>query len=184
MAGKIPGVEIARRRRFGGWSDNPSFLINSAFGSARSRVFYHSHLTSTSFSQRRSDEDEKLGGVARKAKHRLDEKLRGHCKSEIDSQERSEIGTKSSACMVVGDRQMEVFGLKKNGSKRFSWGRLWLNWKSSNQEECAVCLEKFKFSEKVTRMPCAHKFHSICLLPWLKSHAHCPCCRTSVLGST
>lgn len=100
-----------------------------------------------------------------------------------NSQEKSEIETKPSNCMEVGDMQMEIFGLKKNGSKRFSWGILGLNWKSSDQNECAVCLEKFKFNEKLTRMPCAHRFHSMCLLPWLKSNAHCPCCRTSVLGS-
>ncbi|KAI3524361.1 hypothetical protein L1887_03015 [Cichorium endivia] len=193
MAGKIPGVESARRRRFHGstgWYDS-SFIINSAIGSSRSRVFYDTHLTSTSFSQRRLDEDGKLGGVARKAKERLDGKLRSHWKSEINSQERcrgasllGEIGKKPSAtCMVMGDLQMEVFGLKRSGSKRFNWGKLGLNWKSSDQEECAVCLGKFKFGEKLTRIPCAHRFHSMCLLPWLESHAHCPCCRTSVLSA-
>ncbi|KAL7599245.1 putative RING-H2 finger protein ATL71 [Lactuca sativa] len=182
MAGKIPGLEVARRRRFHGWSDS-SFTINSALGYTRSRVSYHTHLTSTPCSHRSSDEDGKLGCVARKAKQRLDGKLRGHWKSEISSQEKSEIETKPSNCMEVGDMQMEIFGLKKNGSKRFSWGILGLNWKSSDQNECAVCLEKFKFNEKLTRMPCAHRFHSMCLLPWLKSNAHCPCCRTSVLGS-
>lgn len=78
---------------------------------------------------------------------------------------------------------MEVFGLKKSGSKRFNWGKMGLNWKSSDQDECSVCLDKFKVGEKLARLPCAHRFHSVCSLPWLESHAHCPCCRMSVLGS-
>ncbi|KAI3788244.1 hypothetical protein L2E82_01004 [Cichorium intybus] len=81
--------------------------------------------------QRRLDEDGKLGGVARKAKERLDGKLRSHWKSEINSQERcrgaslvGEIGRKpSDTCMVMGDLQMEVFSLKRSGSKEFNWGK-------------------------------------------------------------
>ncbi|KAI3689329.1 hypothetical protein L2E82_47283 [Cichorium intybus] len=77
------------------------------------------------------DEDGKLGGVARKAKERLDGKLRSHWKSEINSQERcrgaslvGEIGRKpSDTCMVMGDLQMEVFSLKRSGSKEFNWGK-------------------------------------------------------------
>ncbi|KAI3714938.1 hypothetical protein L6452_21900 [Arctium lappa] len=196
MAGTIPGVETARRRRFRGSSGCPdsSFLINSAFGSTR-RLSYDTHLNSTSFLHRsmvsQSDEDGKLGGVARKAKERLEGRLRGHWKSETNSQERlrganlvQEIGRKpTTSSMVVGDLQMEVFGLKKSGSKRFNWGKMGLNWKSLDQDECVVCLDKFKVGEKLARLPCAHRFHSMCLLPWLESHAHCPCCRTNVLGS-
>ncbi|XP_021990224.1 probable E3 ubiquitin-protein ligase RHY1A isoform X1 [Helianthus annuus] len=194
MAGTIPGVESARRRRFHGGSDS-SFTINLGYRSTRSRDFYNTHLTTTSFLQtcmiNNSDQDGKLGCVARKAKERLDERLRSHRKSETNSsQERSrgaslvkEIERKPSSSMVVGDLQMEGFGLKRSGSKKFSWGKMGLIWKSSEQDECVVCLEKFKVGEKLDRLPCAHRFHSVCLLPWLESHAHCPCCRMSVLGS-
>ncbi|KAK1417219.1 hypothetical protein QVD17_26344 [Tagetes erecta] len=196
MAGTLPGVETARRRRFhgsNGWSDS-SFNSNSAFGSTRNRGFYNTHFNSTLFSQRsvinHYDQDEKLGGVARKAKERLHERLRSHRKSETNSQERSrggslveEIGRKPSNSMVVGGLQLEVFGLKKSGSKRFSWGKMGLVWKSLDQDECVVCLEKFKAGEKLDRLPCAHRFHSMCVLPWLERHAHCPCCRMSVLAS-
>ncbi|KAK1413998.1 hypothetical protein QVD17_29735 [Tagetes erecta] len=195
MAGKLPGVECARRRRFSGsngWADS-SVVINSAFGSTRSWRFYDNHVTSTSFSQRsivnQSEQDAKLGGVARKAKERLDGKLRSHWKSETNSQERSrgssvvdETGRKPSTSTTAGDSQA---GLKKSGSKMFSWGKMaGLNQKSPVQDECVVCLEKFKAGEKLDRLPCTHRFHSMCLLPWLKVHAHCPCCRMSVLGST
>nr|XP_043625066.1 probable E3 ubiquitin-protein ligase RHY1A [Erigeron canadensis] len=200
MAGKIPGVESARRRRMfpgsTGWSDS-SFAINSALGSTRGRGFYDTHFTTTSLSKRsmvnQLDEDEKLGGVARIAKQRLDGKLRSHYwKSQSNSiqnnQERStganrveEVGRKPSSNIGTGDMQTEGYGLKKSSSKRFSWGKLGLNWKSSDQDECAVCLDKFKVGDKLERLPCAHRFHSVCLLPWLESNAHCPCCRMSVL---
>ncbi|KAL8234967.1 hypothetical protein R6Q59_021067 [Mikania micrantha] len=193
MAGTIPGVECARRRRFHGstgltgWSGS-SFTMNSM----RNRGVYDTHFTSTSVSRssviNQSDEDGKLGGVARKAKERLDVRLRSHWKPEINSQERSrgaslveEIERKPRSSMVVGDLQMEVFGLKKSGSKKSNWGKMGLIWKSSDQDECVVCLEKFKDGEKLGRLPCAHRFHSVCLLPWLESHAQCPCCRMSVL---
>ncbi|KAK9078789.1 hypothetical protein SSX86_002847 [Deinandra increscens subsp. villosa] len=225
MAGTLPGVETARRRRFRGstgmtgWSDS-SFSINSVLGSTRTRGFYEARFVPTSLSVKinllymnlsaskmlcffysllcliikqqtsmiinQSDQDEKLGGVARKAKERLDERLRTHRQerysrggSLVEESGRNTI----SSSMVVGDLQMEGFGLKRSGSKRFNWGKMGSIWKSSDQDECVVCLERFKVGEKLDRLPCAHRFHSVCLLPWLERHTHCPCCRMSVLGA-
>lgn len=48
-------------------------------------------------------------------------------------------------------------------------------------ELCAVCLEKVRGKKKkVMRLPCSHKYHSDCVLPWLAAHPDCPCCRTAV----
>ncbi|XP_023759950.1 probable E3 ubiquitin-protein ligase RHY1A [Lactuca sativa] len=193
MAGMLPGVESARRRRVHGggvWCDSSS-VVSSGFGSARFRVSHDTHLTSTSFLQRsmvnQSDEDSKLGGAAREAKERLDGRLRGHLNKEIrrkKSQERpSNVGRVSTTSVVVENLQIEVIGLKKSGLKRLSWGKTGLSWKSSNQEECVICLDNFKANEKVIHLPCTHRFHSNCLLPWLESNAQCPCCRTIVIGS-
>nr|GEY13971.1 probable E3 ubiquitin-protein ligase RHY1A [Tanacetum cinerariifolium] len=196
MAGKIPGLECARRRRFPGstgWSDS-SIMLNSAFRSTRSRGFYDTHFTSTSLSQRsmvnQLDQDEKLEGVAREAKERLDGKLRSHWQLDINSQEISrsaslveENGRKPSTSIVGGDLQMEVYDMKKSGSKGFNWCKMGMNWKSSDQYECVVCLEKFKIGDKLTRLPCAHRFHFKCMVPWLKNRTICPCCRMSVFGS-
>ncbi|PWA88243.1 Zinc finger, RING/FYVE/PHD-type [Artemisia annua] len=105
------------------------------------------------------------------------------------SQERSrsaslveEIGRKPSTSIIVGDLQTEVFDSKKCGSKRFSWCKMGLNWKSCDQYECVVCLEKFKVGDKLTRLPCAHRFHFKCMVPWLENRTICPCCRMSVFG--
>lgn len=100
------------------------------------------------------------------------------------SQERpSNVGRVSTTSVVVENLQIEVIGLKKSGLKRLSWGKTGLSWKSSNQEECVICLDNFKANEKVIHLPCTHRFHSNCLLPWLESNAQCPCCRTIVIGS-
>ncbi|KAG9454390.1 hypothetical protein H6P81_007294 [Aristolochia fimbriata] len=51
-------------------------------------------------------------------------------------------------------------------------------------ETCAICFEEFGESKKVvTETPCAHLFHSDCLLPWLVSattSTTCPLCRSTL----
>ncbi|XP_022946687.1 probable E3 ubiquitin-protein ligase RHY1A [Cucurbita moschata] len=172
MAGMLPGVECARRRRFHQSitsSDTPSTAAK--LGSTRRPSFclYTSnrdfHITSSSScSQQRSSshqayQNEKLGEIAREAKERLDERLRTHRKPE-NPRKKSGEGWKEESIT----------------KKRFTWGKL-MKWKASEQEECAVCLEGFRAGEPLVHLPCAHKFHSACLVPWLQTNAHCPCCR-------
>ncbi|XP_040996397.1 probable E3 ubiquitin-protein ligase RHY1A [Juglans microcarpa x Juglans regia] len=190
MAGMLPGVECARRRRFhqsGACSDSPSTV--AALGGTRRSSFclYRSNHepqhTSTS-SQKRSllnqvYRDENLGEVAREAKERLDERLRTQRKSKAKS-------TQSLRCVegrsiVLEELNTEMFGFKKGGSRRFSWAKL--RWKVSDQDECAVCLEELKGVENLVHLPCAHRFHEKCLVPWLVNNAHCPCCRMGIISS-
>ncbi|KAJ1293023.1 hypothetical protein BS78_01G036300 [Paspalum vaginatum] len=42
---------------------------------------------------------------------------------------------------------------------------------------CSVCLEDFEIGSEAKEMPCQHKFHSNCILPWLELHSSCPICR-------
>ncbi|XP_030468748.1 probable E3 ubiquitin-protein ligase RHY1A isoform X2 [Syzygium oleosum] len=192
MAGMLPGVECARRRRLhqsgGAWSDPPP---TAAYGSVRrcslslhSRSHEPHHHSSSSYFRgvmNRGCEDEKLGGVAREAKERLDEKLRTQ---RIKSECRRSNADGRRTREQEGDTQLrrEVVpgnGLKKGGgTKRFSWGKL--SWKATDQEECAVCLDSFRAGETLIHLPCTHRFHSRCLVPWLESHSQCPCCRMAV----
>ncbi|KAG7657607.1 Zinc finger RING-type [Arabidopsis suecica] len=43
--------------------------------------------------------------------------------------------------------------------------------------QCSVCLDDFEIGTEAKLMPCTHKFHSDCLLPWLELHSSCPVCR-------
>ena len=47
-----------------------------------------------------------------------------------------------------------------------------------NNRECCICLEENKLDDLVTRLPCAHIFHTHCIIDWLANHScTCPVCR-------
>ncbi|CAH8390664.1 unnamed protein product [Eruca vesicaria subsp. sativa] len=43
--------------------------------------------------------------------------------------------------------------------------------------QCSVCLDDFEIGVEAKEMPCKHRFHGECLLPWLELHCSCPVCR-------
>ncbi|KAF6166904.1 hypothetical protein GIB67_020133 [Kingdonia uniflora] len=174
MAGMLAGVECARRRRLR-HPDSQAATVGQSRTRRSSLCLYPSnyetHLTSSSSLLRNASnhgsQGEKLEGVAKEAKERLDGKLRNQRKLE------------GKRCNSKGDVQIEVFATKKSRSfKKFSWAKF--GWKASDQDECAICLEWFETGDTLVHLPCAHRFHSRCIVPWIETNAHCPCCRMSI----
>lgn len=48
---------------------------------------------------------------------------------------------------------------------------------TSKNLQCTVCMEDFVLKEPVRQLPCSHKFHNDCIVPWLEMHGSCPICR-------
>lgn len=44
-------------------------------------------------------------------------------------------------------------------------------------EECAVCKDGVAAGECVKRLPCSHRYHEECIVPWLEVRNSCPLCR-------
>ncbi|CAH1434858.1 unnamed protein product [Lactuca virosa] len=44
-------------------------------------------------------------------------------------------------------------------------------------KECVVCKEEMREGRDVCELPCEHRFHWMCILPWLIKRNTCPCCR-------
>lgn len=159
--------------------------MNSAGGSRRpSFCLYCPGLDSqlsTGFLQTRGNfskgiHDGELGDAAREAKERLDERLRSQRPAEIKRHNSEILG----ASTVIGNVQREVYSSKRC-CKKFSWSKL--GWKASEQVECVVCLDNFKTGDILVHLPCAHRFHWNCAMPWLESSSQCPCCRMPVSSS-
>ena len=42
---------------------------------------------------------------------------------------------------------------------------------------CPVCLDEVAAGGEALEMPCKHRFHDPCIVPWLEMHSSCPVCR-------
>ncbi|THU66921.1 hypothetical protein C4D60_Mb05t19270 [Musa balbisiana] len=186
MAGMLPGVDCARRRRFHNGGSVDSLTSGSRRSASPLWTTGHDMHPSSSISMMQSHQqrsimnkeihEEALGHTAREARERLDARLR------IKSLGCMKLG-ESEGCghgrlhRILGSVQRQVFSSKKS-TRKFSWSKL--RWKASEQADCAVCLEDFQEGDMLVHLPCAHRFHWNCVLPWLESSSHCPCCRMTI----
>lgn len=50
----------------------------------------------------------------------------------------------------------------------------------SQQDTCAICMNKFEKRTRVDVLPCSHVFHPQCITQWTRSKNTCPYCRQSI----
>ncbi|KAJ3695539.1 hypothetical protein LUZ60_000916 [Juncus effusus] len=175
MAGMLPGVEFARKRclrPIGSCSTRgSSFSVNRT----------ESHLSVYSTLHRCTD----LGGIAREAKERLDDKFRKNQRATAIKRHHSMGSMRPNNNESPGNLQREIYNSSKTGMRKFMNWSTKLGWKASEQSaDCAVCLDEFKTGDILVHLPCAHRFHSNCVMPWLESSSQCPVCRTIIFSSS
>eukprot|EP00249_Psilotum_nudum_P014195 c24711_g1_i2 orf=327-1346(+) len=104
--------------------------------------------------------------------------------SAFDSENRNlRLSSRNSQCFKPkeGLSRAEISGLYQesftpNKAERASESKETI----SEQEVCPVCLDHFILSQTMICLPCNHRFHSDCLIPWLNSNRQCPYCRAEI----
>lgn len=51
---------------------------------------------------------------------------------------------------------------------------------NNNQKNCIICLEDFKYSQTIYKLPCFHTFHIHCFNKEVKFRQKCPACRRNL----
>ena len=54
---------------------------------------------------------------------------------------------------------------------------------SDESETCPVCMESYRKGDSLMILPCMHKYHKACIVPWLEQSGACSVCRFNVLDS-
>ncbi|KAM0847476.1 hypothetical protein ACQ4PT_054986 [Festuca glaucescens] len=206
MAGMLPGVECARRRRM--WQGGGTGAEQTAGGTRRlsfclyaaghGAAAHHHPVGAGNSGSKRSDAMELVHGWsldsnAREAKERLDQKLRSKTADTVIKRHHSTgslklsrgngsgagTGAEGGSCAATGV-QREVYSKKGVMRRLMRWSRL--RWEAAEQAECAVCLDEFTAGDVLAHLPCGHRFHWGCALPWLEGAASnsCPFCRAAV----
>lgn len=207
----LPGVECARRRRaYQGTvfvDDSHRRPCHLAYYEPFSDRRSSSSLTTRpiTVSGTNQNGNDKLNGVVLEARERLEGRLRTSSTVNkrhsqimpINNRDRYTVGSltterrQQSEFVREGVQPASVATSKscisllrkevyRPETKR---GESWLKLKSRplEEEDCAVCLDCFKLNQVLIHLPCGHKFHSSCLIPWLDNNQHCPYCRGKIL---
>ena len=48
------------------------------------------------------------------------------------------------------------------------------------EEECSICLGKYRATDKIKVLPCKHIYHKKCIKEWLCHHDNCPLCNFDI----
>ncbi|KAL5702206.1 hypothetical protein ACHQM5_027450 [Ranunculus cassubicifolius] len=162
MAGMLPGVELARRRRTSHqnhYQSHHRHQLESSSASSSQSSFLHTSMDET----------------ALKARSRLEEKLRGFSAPSGRVSKQPSSKEEKAIHPAAYRRESHTTTTLKRGKQPVQLDRV-----SSQREVCSICLEDFVAHQQVMNLPCCHKYHSNCLRPWLAAHSHCPYCRNHV----
>ncbi|XP_050272111.1 uncharacterized protein LOC126715522 isoform X1 [Quercus robur] len=146
MAGMLPGVECARRRRFhqsvAGGPESVNLAANG--GTRRSCLSLYPtnnethHTTFSLMQEHQAYKDVELGGVAKEARERLDERLKLRPRRKSNNKRDNSISKGCLRCVEELQRDGELYGSKKSGSKLLNWAKF--SWNVSVEGKCAVCM--------------------------------------------
>ncbi|TVU02673.1 hypothetical protein EJB05_51811, partial [Eragrostis curvula] len=180
----LPGVELARRRRV-------HYHGDVAPGE-------HHHHAAHGHGHHHRGGGGAAGGVtgpALAARIRLEEKLRGAGPPSPSRWSRlmgERDGRPTSRRRNLQEQQQQEQEILSTSTELWlspnsvsvaaaSTSRAELRRTLSKVDLCAVCLDEVRERhQRVTKLPCSHKYHSECVLPWLAIQPDCPCCRTLV----
>ncbi|CAN6372576.1 unnamed protein product [Urochloa humidicola] len=194
----LPGVELARRRRVHYHGDAASSSA-AAGGAGGEHHHYYAHAHRNAGPAAAA-----VAGPAMAARIRLEEKLRGAAlpssatspsrwsrrlmgetggrrgRRERQQEEQAAAGQEglflATPALITASAAAAAPPAGSSTGRRAELTRT-----LSMVDVCAVCLEEVRERrERVTRLPCSHKYHSECVLPWLAIQPDCPCCRALV----
>ncbi|KAF5208013.1 E3 ubiquitin ligase big brother-like [Thalictrum thalictroides] len=168
MAGMLPGVELARRRRTNHHHHHHQF----EFTSRKSTTVHHHQKLGEPIPSSSMDE------TALMARKRLEHKLRGFSSAPSSRSRWSKESLKGDKSFNPVAYVKETHSGKRQGKQTVQLDR-----RNSQRQVCSICLEDLQAQQQVMNLPCCHRYHSDCLLPWLSAHSHCPYCRTNVMSS-
>uniref|UniRef100_A0ACD5TDP2 Uncharacterized protein n=1 Tax=Avena sativa TaxID=4498 RepID=A0ACD5TDP2_AVESA len=181
----LPGVELARRRRVHYHGD----VVGVKAGD-------HQHkLLGAATSHTATG----VVGAALAARNRLQEKLRGAASSSSSTsrwgwrRREPDGGASSRQQNILQELQQDLVGAASTEFRpprpvpgmpitTSPAGAKMRRTLSKTDVVCAVCLDEVRerHDRRVTQLPCSHRYHSDCVLPWLAIQRDCPCCRTLV----
>jgi hypothetical protein len=60
---------------------------------------------------------------------------------------------------------------------------VYIKGENAEQHGCAICIDEYQDGDSLQVLPCAHKFHTDCIVPWLSERqASCPLCKHDITG--
>ena len=78
------------------------------------------------------------------------------------------------------EEDVELFNKKKNmfimELDEFQYKHL-KKYSALKEDNCPICLQKYKNADIIKEFPCKHIFHKNCIFKWLKQSNVCPICK-------